>query len=75
MDPDYNDIGESNVHGALIFQGGGSLDAYEAGAYKAISEEMSTFIKKAIEKRKKKNRRYFIKFLEHQLVQLMPPSW
>jgi hypothetical protein len=32
MDPDYNDIGESNVHGALIFQGGGSLDAYEAGA-------------------------------------------
>ena len=42
MDPDYNDIGESNVHGALIFQGRGSLDAYEAGAYKAISEEMST---------------------------------
>ena len=46
MDPDYNDIGESNVHMVLIFQGGGSLGAYEAGAYKAISEEMSTFIKK-----------------------------
>jgi NTE family protein len=52
MDPDYNDIGESNVHRALIFQGGGSLGAYEAGAYKAISEEMSTFIKKRYREKK-----------------------
>jgi predicted acylesterase/phospholipase RssA len=48
MDPDYNDIGESNVHRALIFQGGGSLGAYEAGAYKAISEELSTFYQKTL---------------------------
>jgi NTE family protein len=38
--------------GALIFQGGGSLGAYEAGAYKAISEEMSTFIKKRYREKK-----------------------
>ena len=28
----------SNIHRALIFQGGGSLGAYEAGAYKSIYE-------------------------------------
>lgn len=52
LDPDYNDIGETNVHRALIFQDGGSLGAYEAGAYKAISEEMSTFIKKRYREKK-----------------------
>lgn len=31
----------SRVNRALIFQGGGSLGAYEAGAYKAIKEELS----------------------------------
>ncbi len=32
---------KSNIHRALIFQGGGSLGAYEAGAYKAINDEHS----------------------------------
>jgi NTE family protein len=36
----------------LIFQGGGSLGAYEAGAYKAISEELSAVIKKHNRERK-----------------------
>ena len=31
----------STIHRALIFQGGGSLGAYEAGAYKAIHESLS----------------------------------
>src|SRR6476660_7813231 len=31
----------SNIHRALVFQGGGSLGAYEAGAYKAINEDLS----------------------------------
>ncbi len=33
----------SSVNNALIFQGGGSLGAYEAGAYKAIKEELSQY--------------------------------
>ncbi|HEU4447806.1 MAG TPA: patatin-like phospholipase family protein [Nitrososphaeraceae archaeon] len=33
----------SKVNRALIFQGGGSLGAYEAGAYKAIKEELSQY--------------------------------
>jgi len=33
----------SSVNKALIFQGGGSLGAYEAGAYKAIKEELSQY--------------------------------
>ena len=28
-----------NINRALIFQGGGSLGAYEAGAYKVLSDE------------------------------------
>ena len=32
-----------NVNRALIFQGGGSLGAYEAGAYKAINEDLSAY--------------------------------
>jgi predicted acylesterase/phospholipase RssA len=33
----------SSVNRALIFQGGGSLGAYEVGAYKAIKEELSQY--------------------------------
>jgi predicted acylesterase/phospholipase RssA len=33
----------SRVNRALIFQGGGSLGAYEAGAYRAIKEELSKY--------------------------------
>jgi NTE family protein len=33
----------SSVNRALIFQGGGSLGAYEAGAYKAIKEGLSQY--------------------------------
>jgi predicted acylesterase/phospholipase RssA len=33
------------VDRALIFQGGGSLGAYEAGAYKAINEELSAALR------------------------------
>ena len=32
-----------NVNRALIFQGGGSLGAYQAGAYKAIREYFNIF--------------------------------
>ena len=35
----------SSIHRALVFQGGGSLGAYEAGAYKDINEELSRFFK------------------------------
>jgi predicted acylesterase/phospholipase RssA len=44
----------SNVHRALVFQGGGSLGAYEAGAYKAMSEELSVFLGKQQEGEEKK---------------------
>ena len=30
----------------MVFQGGGSLGAYEAGAYKDINEELSRYLKK-----------------------------
>jgi len=33
----------SSANRALIFQGGGSLGAYEAGAYKAIKEQLSQY--------------------------------
>src|SRR5215467_3137793 len=33
------------IHRALIFQGGGSLGAYEAGAYKAIKEDLLEFFR------------------------------
>ncbi len=33
----------SSVNRALIFQVGGSLGAYESGAYKAIKEELSQY--------------------------------
>ena len=35
-----------NINRALIFQGGGSLGAYEAGVYNAIKESLSEFFKK-----------------------------
>ena len=35
----------TNIHRALVFQGGGSLGAYEAGAYKAINEELSALLR------------------------------
>jgi NTE family protein len=35
----------STIHRALIFQGGGSLGAYEAGSYKAIHESLSRSFK------------------------------
>ena len=34
-----------SVSRALIFQGGGSLGAYEAGAYKAINEDLSAYFR------------------------------
>ena len=36
----------SSIHRALIFQGGGSLGAYEVGAYKAINEDLSAHSRK-----------------------------
>ena len=38
-------IMKPNVNRALIFQGGGSLGAYEAGAYNAINEDMSAYFR------------------------------
>ncbi len=35
----------SNIHRALICQGGGSLGAYEAGVYNAIKEDLSEFFR------------------------------
>ena len=35
----------SSINRALIFQGGGSLGAYEAGAYKAINEDISAYFR------------------------------
>jgi NTE family protein len=34
-----------NINRALIFQGGGSLGAYEAGAYNAINEDISAYFR------------------------------
>jgi NTE family protein len=36
---------DSSINRALIFQGGGSLGAYEAGAYKAINEDLSAYFR------------------------------
>ncbi|HXX96093.1 MAG TPA: patatin-like phospholipase family protein, partial [Candidatus Bathyarchaeia archaeon] len=35
----------SSIHRALVFQGGGSLGAYEVGAYEDINEELSRYLK------------------------------
>jgi hypothetical protein len=45
-----------NIHRALIFQGGGSLGAYEAGAYKAIKEVFQN----TLEQREGETTQYFI---------------
>jgi predicted acylesterase/phospholipase RssA len=41
----YHKVMTSTIHRALIFQGGGSLGAYEAGSYKAIHESLSRSFK------------------------------
>lgn len=51
----------STIHRALIIQGGGSLGAYEAGAYKAIHEAVSRSFRA---EGKKKTSQYFILCLE-----------
>jgi predicted acylesterase/phospholipase RssA len=38
-------MNSGSIHRALIFQGGGSLGAYEAGAYKDINEELSALFR------------------------------
>ena len=54
IDNNYNNnTKSSNVHRALIFQGGGSLGAYEAGVYKAMIEELSVFLEKQQDREKK----------------------
>ena len=40
-----NKIMTSSINRALVFQGGGSLGAYEVGAYKDINEELSRYLK------------------------------
>ena len=52
----------SSINRALIFQGGGSLGAYEAGAYKAISEDLSA----PSEKKAGEMSHYSILYLERQ---------
>ena len=53
---------DSSINRALIFQGGGSLGAYEAGAYKAISENFQH----ASEKKAGEMSHYSILYLELQ---------
>ena len=52
----------SSINRALIFQGGGSLGAYEAGGYKAINEDLSAAFKQQTEEMS----RYSISYLERQ---------
>ena len=40
-----NEFYETQHQQSLIFQGGGSLGAYEAGAYKAINEDLSAYFR------------------------------
>jgi NTE family protein len=47
MPDDVNKIMNTSINRALIFQGGGSLGAYEAGAYKAINEDLSAYFRTA----------------------------
>jgi NTE family protein len=51
MVDDNNTGSTSNIHRALIFQGGGSLGAYEAGAYRFIYE----FVRKRLQEENKNN--------------------
>ena len=52
-DNNTNSTKSSDVHRALIFQGGGSLGVYEAGAYKAMIQELSVFLEKQQDREKK----------------------
>lgn len=45
MDDNNKNGSTASIHRALIFQGGGSLGAYEAGAYKSIYEYVVTRMK------------------------------
>jgi len=45
MVADNKNTNSSSIHRALVFQGGGSLGAYEAGAYKDINEELSRYLR------------------------------
>ena len=45
MTADNKNMNSSTIQRALVFQGGGSLCAYEAGAYKDINEELSQYLK------------------------------
>src|SRR5215831_9612904 len=45
MVDDNKIMNSSSIHRALVFQGGGSLGAYEAGAYKDINEELPRYLK------------------------------
>ena len=38
-------IMKPNINRALILQGGGSLGAYEAGAYKALNEDLLAYVR------------------------------
>ena len=42
---------DSNIHRVLVFQGGGSLGAYEAGAYKAIYDTLSISFREEVRKK------------------------
>ena len=52
----------SSINRALIFQGGGSLGAYEAGAYKAINE----IFQHTLEQKAGEMSHYSILYLERQ---------
>ena len=51
-----------NINRALILQGGGSLGAYEAGAYKALNEDLLAYVRSDWGEMC----RYFISYLERQ---------
>ena len=57
-----------SINRALIFQGGGSLGAYEAGAYKAINENTLEYFQKGGGEIKSL---CLISFLERRLVESM----
>jgi NTE family protein len=56
-------MSSATIHRALIFQGGGSLGAYEAGAYKDIKEDLLPYLRS---EGKKEMSHFFISYLEPQ---------
>lgn len=61
MDPDYIDIGESNVHRGLDISRWGDHWAHMKQEHiKPSVRKCQPLSKNAMEKRKKKNRHYFI---------------